>query len=103
MRLTFLKPIEEIEPFLRKNIVYANLPILEESKTENIDTKKILRKLSALEMQTKAQRNEGEDGPNSYLGLHIVDSNKIYFEDKLLPFKKNTKEIKLIKYLIRRQ
>ncbi len=44
-----------------------------------------------------------EDNPDAYLGLRIVDNKQIYFGDKLLPFKKNTKEITLIKYLIRCQ
>ena len=47
--------------------------------------------------------NDDEDNPDAYLGLRIADNKQIYFGEILLPFKRDTQEIKLIKYLIRRK
>ena len=47
--------------------------------------------------------NDDEDNLDAYLGLRIEDNKQIYFGEMLLPFKGGTKEIKLIKYLIRRK
>lgn len=104
LRLTFLKPIEEIESFLRNTPVYANLPTEEQPKAENVDTQKILEKLNALEVKANSQSNDGEDDSNSYLGLRI-ENKKIYYEDKTipLPFRENSKEMKLITHLIKQK
>lgn len=104
LRLTFLKPIEEIESFLRSTPVYANLPAEEQPKAENVDTQKILEKLNALEVKADSQSDDGEDEPNSYLGLRI-ENKKIYYEDKTipLPFREGSKEMKLVKYLIKQK
>ncbi len=104
LRLTFLKPIEEIESFLRSTPVYANLPGEEQPKAENVDTQKILEKLNALEVKADSQSDDGEDEPNSYLGLRI-ENKKIYYEDKTipLPFREGSKEMKLLKHLIKQK
>lgn len=104
LRLTFLKPIEEIESFLRSTPVYANLPAEEQPKAENVDTQKILEKLNALEVKADFQSDDGEDGPNSYLGLRIEDE-EIYYKDKPEPlkFRPKSKEMKLVSFLIKRQ
>ena len=104
LRLTFLKPIEEIESFLRSTPVYANLPAEEQPKAENVDTQKILEKLNALEVKADFQSDDGEDEPNSYLGLRI-ENKKIYYEDKTipLPFREGSKEMKLLKHLIKQK
>lgn len=104
LRLTFLKPIEEIESFLRSTPVYANLPAEEQPKAENIDTQKILEKLNVLEVKADFQSDDGEDGPNSYLGLRIEDE-EIYYKDKPEPlkFRPKSKEMKLVSFLIKRQ
>lgn len=104
LRLTFLKPIEEIESFLRNTPVYVNLPAEEQPKAENVDTQKILEKLNALEVKADSQSDDGEDEPNSYLGLRI-ENKKIYYEDKTipLPFREGSKEMKLLKHLIKQK
>lgn len=104
LRLTFLKPIEEIESFLRSTPVYVNLPAEEQPKAENVDTQKILEKLNALEVKADFQSDDGEDGPNSYLGLRIEDE-EIYYKDKPEPlkFRPKSKEMKLVSFLIKRQ
>lgn len=104
LRLTFLKPIEEIESFLRSTPAYTNLPAEEQPKAENVDTQKILEKLNALEVKTDSQSDDGEDEPNSYLGLRI-ENKKIYYEDKTipLPFREGSKEMKLLKHLIKQK
>ena len=104
LRLTFLKPIEEIESFLRSTPVYTNLPAEEQPKEENIDTKKILEKLNVLEVKANFRNDDGEDDSNSYLGLRI-ENKKIYYENKTipLPFREGSKEMKLVKYLIKQK
>lgn len=104
LRLTFLKPIEEIESFLRSTPVYTNLPAEEQPKAENIDTKKILEKLNVLEVKANFRNDDGEDDSNSYLGLRI-ENKKIYYENKTipLPFREGSKEMKLVKYLIKQK
>ena len=104
LRLTFLKPIEEIESFLRTTPVYTNLPAEEQPKTENIDTKKILEKLNVLEVKANFRNDDSEDDSNSYLGLRM-ENKKIYYENKTipLPFREGSKEMKLVKYLIKQK
>lgn len=104
LRLTFLKPIEEIESFLRSTPVYTNLPAEEQPKTENIDTKKILEKLNVLEVKANFRNDDSEDDSNSYLGLRM-ENKKIYYENKTipLPFREGSKEMKLVKYLIKQK
>ena len=104
LRLTFLKRIGEIESFLRSTPVYTNLPAEEQPKTANIDTQKILEKLNVLEVKANFRNDDGEDDSNSYLGLRI-ENKKIYYENKTipLPFREGSKEMKLVKYLIKQQ
>ena len=105
LRLTFLKPIEEIEPLLRHYITYANLPVAEEQpKAENIDTQKILEKLNVLEVKANFKNDDVGEDSNSYLGLSI-ENKKIYYENKTipLPFREGSKEMKLVKYLIKQK
>lgn len=104
LRLTFLKPIEEIESFLRSTPAYTSLPAEEQPKAENIDTKKILEKLNVLEVKANFRNDDGEDDSNSYLGLRI-ENKKIYYENKTipLPFREGSKEMKLVKYLIKQK
>lgn len=104
LRLTFLKRIGEIESFLRSTPVYTNLPAEEQPKTANIDTQKILEKLNVLEVKANFRNDDGEDDSNSYLGLRI-ENKKIYYENKTipLPFREGSKEMKLVKYLIKQK
>ena len=104
LRLTFLKRIGEIESFLRSTPVYTNLPAEEQPKTANIDTQIILEKLNVLEVKANFRNDDGEDDSNSYLGLRI-ENKKIYYENKTipLPFREGSKEMKLVKYLIKQQ
>lgn len=104
LRLTFLKPIEGIESFLRSTPVYTNLPAEEQPKTENIDTKKILEKLNVLEVKANFRNDDSDDDSNSYLGLRM-ENKKIYYENKTipLPFREGSKEMKLVKYLIKQK
>lgn len=104
LRLTFLKPIEEIESFLRSTSVYANLPAEEQPKAENVNSQEILQEIKSLKEQINPQNNDDEDGPNSYLGLRIEDE-EIYYKDKPEPlkFRPKSKEIKLVSFLIERK
>ena len=104
LRLTFLKPIEEIEKLLRDDIGYTHSPAEIKPKEDNIDTQKILQKLNALEIQAKPQNEDEEDDPNSYLGLRI-ENKKIYYKDdaKPLQFREGSKEMKLVKHLIKQK